>query len=633
MTSREVETVFYKSGIGVLALLFTLGAGSARAIGGDGSCTDRTISASAVRTTSDVQAFVECAAAYLADHGEFLAHRAFHGEERWQHGSIYVFVVGIADSGFDQQVYVYPPDRSREGDVWGTPIRDFGTDLAAETQRVMDLTGAGWLYYTVANPTTGETVPKASYMVEVEWEGERAVIGSGIYPRAAPGSCSEEEVNAAALAATPSVELLQDFVRCAAMLLESGGETAIDLLERSPRWSSSPSYVFAMDLMGNQVISGNWPRINAVAFHEWGSPAGYKDLFGGLEVLDVADALGETYVYYRSLNPSNGRVETKVGFLKRTVAHGVPLVVGSGYYPGPDDSAVGSPCEDSSVAASAIHTRSDIEAFVRCAAEYFEEHGEEETRRAFNEDARWKSGPIYIFVDGLAGSAAESVVHVFPPDPSRQGMVWGDPLFSFGQDYFTEVHRVLSLVDSGWTYYATTDPSTGLTSPKSSFVIRAEWNGNPVAIGAGIYERDLPGTCTAHDVSAWMLTSEGGDRRLRELVNCAALVYQSLGPFSHRQLSRSARWLHGPTYLFGIDGNDGTIVFSGSRASFRFSGRIPELFAGRDLVQVARTFGEAFGYYSFQNPVTGMSETKVSLFKTVWHQGRPTVVGSGYHPR
>lgn len=56
-------------------------------------CSDRRISASAVRTLNDIQAFVECAKRYLDENGPAEALRAFNEEGLWKHGSIYVFVV------------------------------------------------------------------------------------------------------------------------------------------------------------------------------------------------------------------------------------------------------------------------------------------------------------------------------------------------------------------------------------------------------------------------------------------------------------------------------------------------------------------------------------------------------------
>ena len=130
---------------------------------------------------------------------------------------------------------------------------------------------------------------------------------------------------------------------------------------------------------------------------------------------------------------------------------------------------------------------------MQCAAEYALEHGAEEARRAFNEDARWKSGPTYVFVDGVQPSGEDSLTHVFPPDPSREGSVWGTSIDGFGNDYFYELYRILSVVDEGWIYYAFNNPATGQRQPKSSYVIEIDWAGDRAAIGAGNLLARLPG--------------------------------------------------------------------------------------------------------------------------------------------
>ena len=589
-------------------------------------CSERNIVASAVRTQSDIQAFVECAAAYLAEHGTAEARRAFNEDERWNHGPTYLFVQQIAKSGTNATTFVYPPDPSREGRLWGEAIDDFGNDLFYETHRIMQAVDSGWTYYSFPNPETGEKSPKASYMIEVDWDGESAVIGAGIYSRDWPGTCYADEVSAAAL----SAETLREFVRCAAMVVESDGYFAKQELEGDRRWTDGSHYVYVLDMTGNQVMTGNQMRVNGRPLHEWGRGL---DQFGGREMLDVGNTFGESYVYYRSYHPRTGALEPKVGFLKRVVAQGVPLLVGAGYFVGPEPAAPVQGCANNYVTAAGVRTREDIQAFVQCAAEYVTEHGEEEARRAFNEDERWKSGPTYVFVDGVQPFGEDSLTHVFPPDPSREGSVWGTSIDSFGNDYYYELHRILSMVDEGWIYYAFNNPATGRSQPKSSYVIEIDWNGDRAAIGAGIYARDIPGACDPAEVNAADLLANPGHQRLQEFVRCAALEVESSGYFAGPVLSTDPRWKHGPIYVFGLNVETGMVEFSGNQAGFAVSGRIPELvFDGRDAIKASALFGESFWYYNFDNPTTGEAETKVGFFKLVRAQGVPLLVCSGYNP-
>ena len=220
-------------------------------------CAEHRISARAVHTASDVQAFVHCAAAYLETHGPEEARRAFHEDERWRHGPTYLFVDQIAKAADRPVAIVFPPDPSMEG-TFVTAVADtLGSDLADETYRLLSLVDSGWLYYSFRNPQTGRNEPKASYVIEVNWDGLRAAIGAGVYSPEIPGACSAEEVNATALSAAPSEASLHHFVRCAALLVEEKGFSAKGELENSSRWRRGATYVFAMDLSGNQVLSGS----------------------------------------------------------------------------------------------------------------------------------------------------------------------------------------------------------------------------------------------------------------------------------------------------------------------------------------------------------------------------------------
>ena len=82
-------------------------------------------------------------------------------------------------------------------------------------------------------------------------------------------------------------------------------------------------------------------------------------------------------------------------------------------------------CADHSITARAVRSPEGVEAFVQCAYEFVQEVGFEEARRAFNEDERWESGQIYVFVDEAAPMSDLSRAFVFPPDPSREGKPWG----------------------------------------------------------------------------------------------------------------------------------------------------------------------------------------------------------------
>ena len=598
-----------------------------------GHCADHRIVASAVRTTGDVQAFVHCAAEYLTEHGTAEARRAFNEDERWNDGSTYVFVDGLAKSGDESIAYVFPPDPSREGTPWGITPDGFGNDLFYELYRMMSIVDSGWTYYSFRNPETGTDEPKSSYVIEVDWDGQRAVVGAGIYAPDLPGTCNADEVNAAKVAAAPSEESLQAFVRCAAMLVAEKGYSARGELETGSRWRDGSIYVFVMDLAGNQLLTGNSTRLNGRALHEWGGTSRPTDQFGGRDMAAVGDAFGEAFIYYRGRNPMTGSSHPKVGLLKRVVAHGVPVIVGAGY-----DAASGlvvpqTACDDNNVTARGIRTRRDVQAFVRCAAEYVQTHGPEEARRAFHEDERWQHGPYYVFVDLIAQPHERPLSHiaVFPPNPSWEGtsQLLVD---NFGTDYFDELHRVMTFGDSGWLHYAFTNFVTGRSEPKSSYVVEVDWEGHRAVVGTGVYLRDLPGTCQSAEVNAAGLAAGPSDERLQEFVRCAALEMEAKGFFAKATLASNPRWNSGSVYVFGLD-THGSTLFSAesSTGASEVSPASDESFGGRDFVSTANTFGETFLYYSTRNPSTDTLERKVTLVKRAMVQGLPVLVAAGYY--
>ena len=296
------------------------------------TCADHSIVARAVRTPEGVRAFVQCAYEFVQKVGFEKAKRAFHEDERWFSGDIFVFVDQLAPSGDDSLSLVFPPDPSVEGTLWGA-FPSFGSDFTAEEYRVATNFGSGWMYYKSGNHVTGLQGHKITYIKRIDWDGYDAAIGAGIYPDDLPGTCGKEAVSAASLDADPSSEKLQEFVRCAAMELESRGYFAIGKLSADPRWTSNSIYLFGLDAYGNALFSGDpysqeydaiVPELNA---HLDGP-------FAGRDVVSIGDAFGETFLHYLARNPATGMLERKEAFVKRAVVYGLPILIGAGYYTG-----------------------------------------------------------------------------------------------------------------------------------------------------------------------------------------------------------------------------------------------------------------------------------------------------------
>ena len=294
-------------------------------------------------------------------------------------------------------------------------------------------------------------------------------------------------------------------------------------------------------------------------------------------------------------------------------------------------------CADKSIVASAVRTPLDAQTLTRCAYEFVQEAGFEEARRAFNEDVRWKSGPIYVFVSEVTPLSDQARLFVFPPAREREGTSLGLLIDAFGNDYYKEQHRIASEFGEGWLYYSFTNPATGRDEPKATYIKSIDWEGNTAAIGVGVYRRDLPGTCRSEEVNALLLEDEPSNEKLAAFVRCAAMELESQGYFATRALSNDPRWRNGSIYLFGLD-TYGNTLFSGDPASAGYGIIASELnndldgpFGGRDVVSVGDTFGETFLYYSTRNPADGMVQRKVTFVKRAVSYGLPILVGSGYY--
>ena len=222
----------------------------------------------------------------------------------------------------------------------------------------------------------------------------------------------------------------------------------------------------------------------------------------------------------------------------------------------------------------------------------------------------------------------------FHPIRPLEGLPFPWQIDSFGNDFFRELHRLLTSFDEGWNYYSFINPATGGVEPKVSYVKSIDWRGTPAAIGVGVYRRDLPGTCRSEEVNAAMLESNPSEARLQEFVRCAAMEMDSRGYFASVSLANDPRWRSGSIYLFGLD-TYGYTFFSGSPADSWIGSELSSSdiggFEGRNVLGVADAFGETFLYYSKRNPSTGQWQRKVTFVKRIKSFGVPVLIGAGYY--
>ena len=197
------------------------------------------------------------------------------------------------------------------------------------------------MHYSFANPATGRSEPKASYLIALDWDGTAALIGAGIYQPDIPATCYPEQVNATQLDATPDDLLLAQFVRCAATVIGEKGFFGVAEL-MTERWRNGSVYVFGVDARsGVQLFTSSPATVDGRQMMEGLDDRDPTGRFAGRDAPAVGAAFGEAYLYYDSFNPGTGRAQAKVSFVKRVTVQGAPVLVGAGSYPGAAASGAG----------------------------------------------------------------------------------------------------------------------------------------------------------------------------------------------------------------------------------------------------------------------------------------------------
>ena len=135
----------------------------------------------------------------------------------------------------------------------------------------------------------------------------------------------------------PDNQVLINYVNAGGNVYLGGGtgDFATVALPSNPRWRSGSIYLFGLDTHGNMLFSGDPFSRSASELN-----SALNETFGKRDAVSVADAFGETFLYYSSRDPSTGMLLRKVAFVKRVVSHRVPILVGSGFYLGGSAAAV-----------------------------------------------------------------------------------------------------------------------------------------------------------------------------------------------------------------------------------------------------------------------------------------------------
>ena len=270
-----------------------------------GTCSPETMRASLVYTERDVERFVTCAAHHLQQNGLQAIHD-FNNDPRWNAGSTYLFLYDL-ETGFAVA-------NAGQPQVVGT-IRDASSyaegrvPVVPEMQRILASHDDGYVHYTFRNPATDEEGRKTTYVRRVFIDGRAYILAAGLY-------VPSDECRALPLARDINTrDELQQFVRCAAQLVEERGELAWDLFLNHPQWIGGAVYIFVLDDFCRQLV---YP-LDYEREESDEARCDFTDTNGfpvNAEInATTRSQVGEGWVDYVWLNPASNEVETRHAYV------------------------------------------------------------------------------------------------------------------------------------------------------------------------------------------------------------------------------------------------------------------------------------------------------------------------------
>ena len=284
-----------------------------------GACSSSRVRASLVYTYADIEQFVRCAELELKQRGLVALHE-FRTKPRWNSGPTYL---GLVDRETLVSV-VHGANPALEGQALGTLVDSTGFAFMEESAAIAEVFGDGYVYYEFANPSTGVTEPKVSYVRNVNIDGFDYVLGAGLYIPA--NTACLDMPTAGEVDTRAELEL---FVTCAAEMVASRGANAFELLLSHPTWIEGSTYIFVNDRQCRSLV---YP----LDFRSDDDDCSQVDVDGipyHRDIRDVAvSEAGRGYASYIWQNPATGKEEYKTSYVVGVELDGEMVSVGAGLY-------------------------------------------------------------------------------------------------------------------------------------------------------------------------------------------------------------------------------------------------------------------------------------------------------------
>lgn len=283
------------------------------------ACPPDTVRAALVYSERDVERFVTCAEHYLRQNGLRALHD-FNRDPRWTSGPIYLFLI-------DRQTLVRAAHGGEPGLVGvaaGAQPDPDGVYIAREMRRALGAHDDGYFYYRRLNPASGAVERKVSYVRRVLLDGRAWMLGAGLYLPA------EECRDLPPARDIDTRDELQQYVRCAAQLVDERGEAAFELFINHSQWLGGAIYLFALDANCDYL---------ATPYPQAGVNNGQCD-FTDVEGAPVDEEIrarvtgeaGEGWVRYVIRNPASGQVEGKESYVVGVTLNGELISLAAGLY-------------------------------------------------------------------------------------------------------------------------------------------------------------------------------------------------------------------------------------------------------------------------------------------------------------
>ncbi len=421
-----------------------------------------------LHSREQLKAFVHCAADHVESVGWEQAAQDFASDD-WLDGPLYLFASTL------EGISLFSPGTDAEpGDsLWELRDSD-GVAVVQEQARIARDFGGGYVFYRIENIFTGQEEPKVSYVLRVDHQGGPVFIGAGLHPRDTHGTCSPDTVRASLVYNELDVET---FVNCAAHHLQQNGLQALHDFNNDPRWISGPSYLFFYDLESAfAVLNAGQPHLVGTDRSGSTDPDGVKIT---QEIQRILRNHDDGYVYYRFRNPATDEEGRKITYARRVLLEGHEYLLAAGLYvPSLECSAL--------PMAHDINTREELQLYVSCGVELFEERGEL-AFDLFRHHPQWVGGSSYLFVSG------SDCRNIFYPldylyDESQTCALEDSAGNLVNQDI---LDMATSEAGEGWVDYVWLNPASDSLETKSSYIIGSTLDGEQVSVGAGLYESEL----------------------------------------------------------------------------------------------------------------------------------------------